>query len=167
MSDTCSLFPLLGGPWPSSLLPPEDPSFSGNRTLDSEGLGLILPVFSAEWPWRGLFSSPRNFSSAQWRSWTSGTRKAFCERGAVFSTTRRSSSLRPLPWPLGFPGGPLASIRGVSHRAPSPPRFRFRLRGQSRAPPPAPPHPGSAGGSGGQSHCWFAFHPQRVKMKDS
>lgn len=28
--------------------------------------------------------------------------------------------------------------------------------------PPPRPHPGTAGDSGGQSHCWFAFHLQRL-----
>lgn len=33
-----------------------DPSFSGTRTVDSVVLGLILPLFSAAWPWINLFT---------------------------------------------------------------------------------------------------------------
>ena len=81
----------------------------------------------------------------------------FCERGAVFCSRGSSSSLRALLWPLGFLGWQLASGRGVSRRAPAPPPFCSRLRGRFQSPPHFPrPNPGTAGDSGGQSHCWFA-----------
>ena len=70
-----------------------------------------------------------------------------------------SSSLRALLWPPGFWADRWEGR--VPQSAFSSP-FLLPAQRTLSVSAPSPPHPGTAGDSGGQSHGWFAFHPQRL-----